>query len=793
MPIDPLKPAQLRRICTKDHFSFETTADIVSKGAIIGQPRGARAIEFGIGIRSHGYNIFVLGETGTGRTTAIKKFLEEKTAEQPTPAGWLYVHNFSVPHCPRVIKFAPGEGVAFKRQMEDLLYYLRQDLPKAFDTDQYREEVEKLREEVNEERDQIMQAVQHEAAANGFTLLRTASGLSLAPVADGQVMSPELIQQMSEEERQKLEKTGANLGEKLEKAFVSLRQIEITLTEKLYELNQKVAKVALAHHFDKLRRQYQQYDDVQLYLDEMQQDVLEHLADFVPAEEQKEAPDLRRYEVNVFVDNSETSGAPVIVEPNPTYANLIGRIEYELKFGAMVTHFSNIKAGSLHRANGGYLVLNARDLLRNQYAWEALKRAIKQEEIVIQSPTAINAGNQALAKSLDPEPIPLDVKVILMGSPRLYYMMYHMDVEFSELFKVKADFGSTMPRDREHEDEYARFIATRCHEESLLHFDRSAVAKVIELGSRLCSHQDKLSARFGIIADVVREASFWAKQKEKEVVTGEEVRKAIDERQYRANEAEENNLELMEEGAVMVSTEGHVVGQVNGLSVLDLGDYSFGQPSRITAQTYMGEAGVIQIEREVNMAGPIHNKGLLTLIGYLGGKYAQEQPLSLSASVAFEQNYGGVDGDSAASTELYALLSSLSGKAIDQGIAVTGSVNQNGEIQPIGGASEKIEGFFKVCHSRGLTGKQGALIPIGNVKHLMLNEEVINAVDAGKFHVWAVSAIDEGIELLTGVQAGVRDDAGNYAVDTIHALVQERLRQLAEELKRFGEKSNEEE
>jgi predicted ATP-dependent protease len=555
------------------------------------------------------------------------------------------------------------------------------------------------------------------------------------------------------------------------------------------QIDREVAETTIQHRFDHLKEQYDDQDEVLIYLNEVHQDVLDQIEDFNPPLDRSEEIDLRRYEVNLLVDNSPTKGAPVILERHPTYHNLFGRLEYEMTSGVVSTHFTNIKCGSLHWANGGYLIMNAHDLLKNPIAYEALKRALKGEEIRVQ-PSAMLDNNQLLAKSLDPEPIELSVKIILMGSLQLYYTLYEYDEDFRILFKVRSDFDSTMPREQAQLDEYAEFVASRSHEEGLRHFDPSAVAKVIEYGSRLAGHQKKLSTRFGIVADLVREASYWAGRNGRETVRADDVQQAIDERIYRANLYEERLHEQVLEDTLFIATEGSVVGQVNGLSVLDTGEYAFGQPGRITARVFMGEEGVLHIERETKMSGPLHDKGLLTLRGYLGGTYAQYQPLSLTASLTFEQSYGGIDGDSASSTELYALLSGLSRLPIKQGIAVTGSVNQMGEVQPIGGVNQKIEGFFRICDERGLTGEQGVIIPASNVDNLMLHVDVVNAVSEGRFHIWAVESIDEGIELLTDIPAGERQEDGSYPEGTVHNSVQARLLQLAEELKDFEDGSD---
>ncbi|MCP4425369.1 MAG: AAA family ATPase, partial [Chloroflexi bacterium] len=786
MAVQPLSPEKLRRICTQDHYKFETTADLPTSTSIIGQPRGTRAIEFGIGIQSQGYNTFVLGPTGTGRATAIERFLQERTGDQPTPHDWMYVHNFSVPHVPRAISLPPGRGAQFKAHMAELVGDLQRELPQAFTSEAYQEAQDSLRRDLEKKQNDMLQALSHKAAEQGFGLLNTPSGLAIVPVEDGRPIQPEAYQQIPLEQREAIEEQRQAVGEELEDALENIQQMEYETRQQMQQIDREVAEKTSQRRFDNLRQTYSDEADILHYLDEVHQDVLEHFHDFNPAENEGEPVDLRRYEINLLINNSDTEGAPVIIEQNPTYHNLMGRLEYEMQAGMVTTHFTNIKCGSLHWANGGYLIMNIHDLLRDPEAYEALKRALKTQEIQVQSRATMH-NTQVFAKSLDPEPIPLAVKIILMGSPYWYYALYANDVDFSDLFKVRSDFDSTMPRDHEHESEYAHFVAARCHEENLRHFDRSAVAAVVEHSSRVAGHQTKLSARFGMMADLVRESSYWAGVNGRDATTAADVRQAIQERAYRANRIEERLREQVLEKTIFISTEGDVVGQVNGLSVLDTGEYAFGQAGRVTARTYMGEDGVIQIERETEMSGPIHDKGVLTLIGYLGGTYAQDHPLSLNASLTFEQQYGGIDGDSASSTELYALLSSLSGQPVKQGIAVTGSVNQRGEVQPIGGANEKIEGFFRICQERGLTGEQGVMIPASNAPNLMLKPEVVTAVAEGKFHIWPVSTINEGIEILAGTPAGERDADGAYPEGSIHYAVQKRLTELAEGLKAFGD------
>lgn len=784
MSIQPLSPETLRRVCRGSHLDFETTAELESNGSIIGQPRGTRAIEFGIGIEGKGYNIFVVGESGTGRSTAIKSFLQEQAAQLPTPLDWVYVYNFGAPHRPRAIELPAGRGAAFKQKVESLIESVRKEMIRTFSSDLYQEAVAELEQKVSAQQDALITQFEEGAAQENFALMHTASGPVLAPVTNGNLMSREVLETLPVARRQSLEKKRLFLRERLEGVMEQVHHLQHHLHEQLEALNRHVTARAISHYFQALQGEYEDVPEVQEYLSEMEMDIVRHLYYFFPNEEHE--ADLRRYEVNLFVDNSETKGAPVVLELNPDFMGLMGRMEYEQFQGMLRPHFMALRPGSLHTANGGYLVIYARDLRRHREAWEALKRALKAGEIRLQLPIASREGH-APAQSLDPEPIPLQLKVVLVGGYEHYYAFFDGEEDFAEMFKVKADFDSWMVRDEMHELQYARFIADRCASEGLRHFERAAVEKIIEFGSRLCEDQNRLSAHFGIITDVLREANYWAGRNGRELVSSDDVQQALRERMYRANSLEERWREQILEGDLLIASEGQVVGQVNSLSVIDLGDYAFGLPGRITARTYIGEDGVINIEREVELAGPIHNKGLLTLVGYLGGMYAQNQPLSLSASLTFEQNYIGVDGDSASAAELYALLSSLSRLPVRQSIAVTGSVNQHGEMQAVGGVNEKIEGYFQLCNERGLTGEQGVLIPRANVNNLMLSEEVIEAVQAGRFHVWAVSHVDEGLSLLLGKPAGKPQEDGAYPEGTVHYEVQKALRRLALELKSFGD------
>jgi lon-related putative ATP-dependent protease len=793
-PVAELAPADLRRVCDVSRFSFETTADLPFTRKIVGQPRGTRSIEFGIEIASPGFNIYVMGPVGTGRTTTIERFLQEKAAAGPVPGDLVFVQNFRDLRRPRAICLPPGTGTRFRDDLAELVDSLKREIPKAFETEEYKDALSGAVQELEAKRNRILQKVRHQAAERGFAIVRTPDGLIVAPVVDGQPMQMEAYEALTPEKREELDAARRVLERDLNDALRTVQEVEQSARDEIATLGRRVAASVVGGFIEPLQDRYAGEEEALLHLNLVRDDVVAHVSGFLPDEEAqpehvaREKEDLfHRYSVNLIVDHRQTTGSPVIVESNPTYHNLVGRIEYDVKFGVPTTDFMNIKAGALHRANGGYLVLRAGDLLSHSHAWSALKRALNSGEIRIEEP----AAESVATKTVEPEPIPLNVKIILMGSLALYYSLLDIDEDFSKLFKVRADFDAEMDRTPENEDEFALFIATRCHEEGLRHFDKSAVGRIIEQGSRLAEAQDRLTTRFGEVANIVREASYWAGDTGREFVSAPDVVRAVQERTFRSNLLETKLRRHVQQGILLVDTSGSVVGQVNGLYTIQVGDYGFGQPSRITAQTYMGSAGVVSIEREVKLAGPIHNRGVLTLIGYLGGTYAQGQPLSLSASLAFEQNYSGVEGDSASSAELYALLSSLSALPINQGIAVTGSVNQWGQVQPIGGAIAKIEGFFETCSRRGLTGEQGVIIPAANVRDLMLRQELCDAVAAGQFHIWAVRTIDEGLTLLTGVLAGERGPDGVYPQGTVHGAVQKRLRQLAIDLEVFGKDEQE--
>jgi lon-related putative ATP-dependent protease len=796
--VNELKPEESRRVCDPDGFEFECTADIKPLEETVGQERALRAIEFGVEIKSQGYNIYALGPIGTGKTTFIKNYLKDKAEVSPTPDDWCYIYDFNDSYRPNALRLPAGKGCEFQADMDKLLGHLKVEIPRALETEDFERERNDIFQEYQQRRNEEMSSLDEQAATAGFALQTGTTGLMLIPAFQGQPLTPQQISQLKPEQRKELEKKAAEFQENISTTMRKIRDSEKEAKAKVNELEQKTVVFAVGHFMDDLKEKYADIDEVGKYLDSVKKDVIENIDDFRRQVSEGESPEMlgmkipmpqpsfNKYKVNLIVDNSKTKGAPVIVESNPTYPNLIGRIDRQVRFGALTTDFTMIKGGALHRANGGFLIIPADSLLRSFLSWEALKRAIDSKEIKISE--IAQEMSYFSTVSLEPEPMPLDVKIILIGSSNIYYLLHEMDSDFQKLFKVMADFDILMDRTHENEIKYAKFICARCVEEKLLHFHKSAVAKIVEYGSELSGDQSKLITRFIDITDVIREANYWAKRGNKERVYAEDVKKAIDEKIYRSNKIENRLQELIDEGTIMVDAGGSVVGQVNGLAVMQLGDRMFGKPSRITVRTYLGNDGVINIEREAKMSGKIHDKGVLILTGYLCGRYAQDKPVSLSASICFEQSYEGVEGDSASSTELYALLSSISGVPLKQGIAVTGSVNQRGEVQPIGGASQKIAGFFDTCLSAGLTGDQGVIMPQKNVKNLMLREDIVDAIREGKFHIYPVSTIDQGMEVLTGSEAGKLQEDGTYPEGTINFLIDKNLREMANKLKQYNSK-----
>jgi len=793
-----LSPETLYRRCDPQQFTFETTSDLEDLKEIIGQARAVDAVRFGIGMRREGYNLFSLGPAGLGKHSIVSYFLKRQAASEPTPHDWCYVNSFDQPQKPRALSLPSGQGVTLRADIERLVEELRSAVLAAFETEDYRTRRQAIEGEVKERDEKAFEAIRSEAEQKGIAMLRTPTGLVFAPVQKGEVLSPEEFERRPEEERHRLEAEMEEFQKKLQSIMREAPQWGRQGREKLRELNREVATFAVGHLIDELRKNYAPLPEVVTHLNAMQQDVIENVDEFLSPSEsplaaligipqrraEMSSAFLRRYQVNLLVAHSENQGAPVVYEDNPTYQNLVGQVEYTAHLGALVTDFNLIRPGALHRANGGFLVLDAHKVLLQPYAWEGLKRALRSLEIRIESLGQMLSLISTV--SLEPQPIPLSVKVVLIGERLIYYLLSHFDPEFNELFKVAVDFEETMDRSADSSLLYARFIATMVRQEGLLPFDRAAVARVVEQSARVAGDAEELSTHRRTVADLLREADYWAREANRPVVSANDVQRAIDAQVHRADRVQQRLQQQVRRGTILIDTQGEKVGQVNGLSVVQLGQFTFGHPSRITARVRLGKGEVIDIEREVELGGPIHSKGVLILSGFLGARYVIDRPLSLSASLVFEQSYGGVEGDSASSAELYALLSALAEAPIKQSLAVTGSVNQHGQVQAIGGVNEKVEGFFDLCQARGLTGDQGVLIPASNVRHLMLKQDVVQAVRAGQFHMYAVETIDKGIEILTGLSAGERDPAGKFPNGSINQRVEARLAELAEKRLQLG-------
>lgn len=793
-----LGPDQLRRHLDPASLPFQSTAEVAPLADTIGQPRAIDAIEFALEIGTHGYNLFVAGAPGSGRESTVRGFLARYATSRPAPPDWLYLHNFEAPDRPLAVSLPAGQGTMFARAMDEFLGAAQREIPRAFDSETYERRRRDALAEITGRRETLLSDLQRFAQERHFALEMTPAGIASVPLLDNHPLSGEEFERLDPAQRQEIQHHGAEIQVQVTATMRQMHQLEKDAAERVRQLDHEVALFAVGPLLEDVRERYAGQADILAFLRRVQDDLLEHLDDFRPSSSQEpgaqgglaevaalqRADPLARYRVNVLVDNGRQPGAPVVFERNPTYYNLAGRVDYRAAVGAMVTDFHQIKPGAVQRANGGFLVLQALDVLRNPFSWEALKRALLSREAAIE-----NLAEQISAlptATLRPAPIPLDLKVILIGSSDMYQALYHVDDDFRELFRVKADFAPDMAWDEEHVHNYAAFISQLARTESLRHFDRGGVARVVEYGARQREHQGKLSTRLLEIGDLVTEASFWAGKAGHELVQAEDVERAVERKEYRSNLVEERLREVIAERTIAIATEGARVGQVNGLSVIELGDYTFGLPARVSARVALGRGSVQSIEREIELSGPIHSKGVLILSGYLAGTYAQRWPLALGATLTFEQSYSGVEGDSASSTELYALLSALSGLPLKQGIAVTGSVNQYGEVQAVGGVTHKIEGFYAVCRERGLTGEQGVAIPAANVRHLMLSEEVVAAVRAGRFHIWALRSIDEGLELLMGQPAGRREAEGEYPPGSVHRLVEDRLRAYAETAQAFG-------
>jgi lon-related putative ATP-dependent protease len=807
--LKPLDPAQLYTHCDPQQFEFETTEALKPTLKIIGQARAVESVRFGIGIRQAGYNLFALGPNGVGKFTAVRHFLQERAATDPTPPDLCYINNFNEPHQPNGLQLPAGIGVSLCQDMRNFIEELQAALPTAFESEEYHTQRQAINREMQHKQETALEALSQKAQERGIALMQTQNGLGFVPEQDGEVLSPEAFRALPVEEREQIQAKISEMQQEMQKIMRQVPFWSREAREKVKNLNEELVTVVLEPFLTDLQETYAEFSRVTDYLQEVAKDIQENVDKFLQAATLSEgdtpmaadgdAPQqgsghpnramrasafFNRYEVNVLVTHKEDDGAPVIYENHPTYQNLLGRVEHIAQMGALITDFTLIKPGALHRANGGYLLLDARKLLLQPYAWESLKRSLQADEVRIES---LGQSMGVISTvSLEPEPQPLEVKVVLLGDRMLYYMLSQADPDFGELFKVAADFETDMERSQANDQLYARLVSTLVQKDGLTHFDRSAVARIIEHSARLAGDAEKLTTHMQTVADLLREASYWANEAEADLVTAAHVQQAIEAELYRNGRLRDRIQETILRQTILIDTEGMVVGQINGLSVLRMGNTMFGQPNRITARVRLGKGEIVDIERQVEMGGPLHSKGVLILTGFLGGRYATKRPLTLSASLVFEQSYGGVDGDSASAAELFALLSALADVPIKQSLAITGSVNQHGRVQAIGGVNEKIEGFFDICRARGLTGEQGVLVPQANVKNLMLHQDVIEAVSEGQFAVYAIETIDQGIEILTGIVAGEPDEEGNYPEGSINHLVAERLTRFAQKQRHYN-------
>jgi predicted ATP-dependent protease len=792
-----LSPQQLYRACEPATLGFHTTDELPESTITLGQDRAVSAIEFGIAIRDEGYNLFALGPSNAGEHAIVRQFLEQQAKGEATARDWCYVHNFEQPHRPRAISLPPGLGITFRDDMSRLVDDLKTAVSAALETEEYRQRHQQIDEEFNERRQAALSELGRRAGERGVALLQTPVGIGLAPMRDGQPLGPDEFAALPEEQRARLKAAVEEFEEELEKLLHEIPRWRRQGREKERALKRAVTSRAVDALIDELSKDYEAHDDVQRYLALVKQDVIEHAEDFRRGKEDEEGASLDallarsilatqplgRYQVNVLDDHSGTRGARVVYEDKPTFQNLVGRIEHVAHMGTLVTHFTLIKPGALHKANGGYLILDARRLLLEPFAWEGLKRALRAGALRVES--LGEALSLVSTVSLDPEPIPLRVKVVLIGERLLYYLLYEFDPDFRQLFKVAVDFESSTERTAGADALYARLIATLIRRAGLRPFDVAAVARVIEHGARIVGDAGRLWLGLDSVNDLLKEASHYAGVSGRAIVDAADVQRAIDARVHRSGRPRDRVQEEITRGTIAVATTGQTIGQVNGLSVTELGGFAFARPSRITARVRLGAGRVIDIEREVELGGPIHSKGVLIVAGYLNGRYVTDQPLALSASIVFEQSYGPVEGDSASCAELYALLSALADVPLKQSIAVTGSINQRGDVQAVGAINEKIEGFFDVCRARGLTGCEGVLIPSANTRHLMLRRDVVEAVSAGLFHVYAIDTVDQGLEILTGLPAGTRGTDGTFTAGSVNQRVERRLVTLAEQARVF--------
>jgi predicted ATP-dependent protease len=802
-----LKASQLKWHCNPDIFGFESTEDLEPLHRFIGQDRAIKALEFGLSMNYEGYNIYVAGLTGTGKTSAVKthinNLLEEKQQKEQLKLlyDWCYLYDFGDPDKPQIIKLVQGKGKILRSLLLTLLQNLKDELAKAFSSEDYKAQRKAIIEDGQAEQKKIVDVIKEETRKQGFIIQITPVGQAMIPVKDGKTLSQEEYIALDEAERNEIDTKRSELVKKAEASYEKVREQEVKIARRIQEYDRTIADFVVTKLFSGVIKEYDDSENIGKYLTDLKDYTLSNLDIFKQKEDQTEAAQgiaanyilqgrdpFLPFQVNVFIDNGDSKGPPIIIESNPNYANLFGKIERRFLFGGYLSDHTMLKPGSIQMANGGYLLLNAIDVLTNPGVWPALKRTIKTKEVKIEEP--YEQFGLLAPHGLRPQAMPVDIKILLIGDHNLYQMLSLYDEDFWEIFKVKADFDYRIEKNEDNMVHFASFIAGCCEKMRILHFHKTGVAMIIEYAARMVDDQEKLSSRFAQIRELVQESEYWARYNNSPLVYDKHVVQAVEERIYRHNLPDARIKELIDEGIIMVDTDGSVVGQINGLSIYSLGDIAFGKPARITCKTFLGRGGVINIERESQLSGKIHDKGVLILSGYIGGKYAQDIPLSLTASLCFEQSYNGVEGDSASSAELYTLISSLSGIPIKQGIAVTGSVNQRGEIQPIGGVNQKIEGFFQVCQEKGLTGEQGVIIPFQNIRNLMLRQEVLDAVKENKFHIYAIKNVEEGIEILTGIKAGKKNKNNKYPVNSINYQVDLQLKEMARKMKGYLKDKN---
>ena len=780
---------ELKMVCDPEMFKFETTAELEEINTGIGQDRGIKALEFGVNVDVRGYNMYLEGPDGVGKTKYTKDYLKAISKKKKTPCDWCYIYNFENPNEPIAVSFTAGQGKDFKNTMDQFIKEIRIDLNNTFNNDDFEKEKSLIKQEYEEKRNLLMEKLNKKSQKYGFQVKSAKNGIYMMPVINGKTIEEEEFEKLDEQTKKDFEDKSNIVQQHIMEVITEIKNIERDAEKRMNDWQSNVALLTINAHINIIKSKFKRNKKVNHFLESIKKDILRNIDYFLTPEKpdnkaQANGPQIAppkpwlNYQVNLFIDNSDQEGAPVIMDSNYSYHNIFGKLEYENYYGSLKTDFTMLKPGLLHKANGGYIIFQASDLIANGICYEALKKSLRMKELLIEN-TADQRSSMVMV-SLKPEPIPLNIKVILIGNEMIYQSLLAFDADFRKLFKIKIEFEDTSENSLENMNKLARFIHGFCKQEELLPLDRGAVGKVMEYSSKLADDQNKLSTRFNDLAEIVAESSTWAKMDKAKVVTAEYVNKALEERINRLKKYDTKYVEMIKENTLLINTSGSQVGQINGLTIMTIGDYTFGKPAKITANTFSGKSGIINIEREVELSGSTHSKGVLILTGYLGEMFAQEFPLSLTASVCFEQLYNGVDGDSASSTELYAILSSLSNIPINQSIAVTGSVNQKGEIQPIGGVNDKIEGFYQICKLRGLNGKHGVIIPKQNIRNLNLSDEVIDAVKHKKFHIYAISSIDEGIEILTGVPAGKKDKNGKFPAGTINNLVYEKLKKYSQ-------------